>query len=206
MAKLRENIEPGIDQPAPARNDKRKRARVVVYLNDEGKPDWDSVPEDQKSKLGLAGAEPAPVEPPAEVAPEMVGLLLQTMTSIEAALVAPRIGIDQSEALAALTPAPPVQAGLCQAGARVLNKYAGAMGRWQDEIVLATLIVTWQASAFAQMRAIAAERAPKPEPAPPSREQRETAQVVKEAVPPVAPKPEAKAEEEPIAIDIFGGR
>lgn len=165
MARMRETIARETST-ANAPKDRRARKRISIYLNDDGAPDWDAVPEEHREKLGY-GATPRPEpEAPREIPPEMVGFLLQTMTRIEAVVVAGRIGITSDEAMNALTPPPPLADGINQAGARVLNKYSGTLGRWQDEIVLASLLVTWQASAFSEMRAIAATKRPKPQPAP----------------------------------------
>lgn len=165
MARQREQIQ---TDGAP-KTDKRRRQRVTIYLNDDGTPDLDGVTDEQREAIGLRTATAEPEAPPMEVAPEMVSMLLATMIRIESAVIAPRIGITTDEAMAALTPAPPIAEGISTAGARVLQKYGGALGKWQDEIVLATLIVTWQAQAFAEMRSIRAANTPPPQqtPAPP---------------------------------------
>lgn len=183
MARMREHI--ARDNGSGSPKDRRARKRISIYLNDDGAPDWDALPDEHREKLGY-GATPRPApEPPAEIPPEMVGFLLQTMTRIESVVVAGRMGVTSDEAMSALTPPPPLAQGLNEAGARVLNKYSGTLGRWQDEIVLASLLVTWQASAFAELRALSASKRPQPETPPAPIEVHKSATVQTSSAPPV---------------------
>lgn len=162
MARKREQISGSKVAPG----DKRARKRITIYLHEDGSPDLDALPEDQRAALGIGGdGEPEPEN--VEIDPSMVGLALTTLIRIEAMLTARRFGVDQETAVRCLTPPPPVRAGIEQAGARVLTKYAGAAGKYQDEIVLATLLITWQTSAIAELReraAIEVKAEPEPEP------------------------------------------
>lgn len=188
MARTREEIGADSAPTTKPKADRRSRKRLSVYLNEDGTPDWDAVPEEDRARLGH-GSAPAAAEAPAEVPVEMVGFLLQTMTRIEAAVVAPKLGISSEEAYQCLTPSAELGKPLVEATARVVNKYAGGFGRWSDEIALAALLVTWQASAFSEMRKAAAAAAPKPEPAPAPPDKHESFQ------PPAAPKPEPLPDE-----------
>lgn len=170
MARKRETIR--TDSNATPRPDRRSRRRLSVYLNDDGTPDWDAIPDEHKAQLGIggggAGPSVEPTEPPPQIAPEMVGFLLDTMTRIEAVVVSGQVKLSVPETLDCLTPAPPLREGLCTAGAAVMNKYSATLGRWHEEIALACLLITWQASAFTEMRKLkAAKPEPEPEPAPP---------------------------------------
>lgn len=174
MARTREtiNAEAAADGATPRpKPDKRSRKRLSIYLNDDGTPDWESAPDEIRSAVGGAAPAPQPApEPAPPIDPAIVGFMLQTMTRIESAIVGPRMGLTASEAYGALEPPAPLAEGLCTAGAAVLNKYSGSFGRWQEEIVLASLIVSWQASAFSEMRSMAAAKPkPEPQPAPPDK-------------------------------------
>lgn len=158
------------DMPEAKRSDRRSRKRISVYLDDNGAPDWGAMPEEHRKQLGIENGAPVVKEPeaPPQIEPAVIGLLYATATRIEAAIVAPRFGVSGEQAMAALTPPDQIAGAMNEATARVLNKYSGTLGRWQDEIVLASLLVTWQASAFAQLRAMRAEneanKPAKPEP------------------------------------------
>lgn len=180
MARMREQIQS--DATQAVKKDRRSRRRVSVYMNDDGTPDWSAVPEEHQRALGVGlGATAEPQTQPAQpepIDPMVVGLFLQTMTSIEAAIVAVKYDLPRGDVLSALQPPQPMAEALTRAGAKVLDKYAGTLGRWQDEIVLASLVVTWQAQAFAQirmMRATADEQ--KAATAQPSMERRESGTV-----------------------------
>lgn len=174
MARKREEITGS----KVAANDKRARKRITVYLNDDGSPDLDGLPDEHRAALGIGGESEGEQEN-LEIDPSMVSLALATLIRIESALTAKRFGLSADEAARCLTPPPPVRLGIEQAGARVLTKYAGAAGKYQDEIVLAVLLVTWQTTAWAELRERAAidtraepvqtakpETAPEPKPEP----------------------------------------
>jgi hypothetical protein len=104
----------------------------------------------------------------------MVGLLLKTVTSIEAAILARSMDLEPMIVHQAFAIPEPIEGPLCETGARVLQKYMGGASRYQDEMVLAALLISWQGSAIGQLRAVKAATAPKPEPAPAPIEQRES--------------------------------
>lgn len=172
MARTRETIT--TDAPSAPMNDKRKRKRLTIYLQADGTPDWEGVTDEQRTQLGVI-AQPAgtePEAPPMSIPPEVIGYFVMTLTRIESAIIAPRMGLDAAETMRVLTPAPPVLEGISEAGAKVLAKYGGTMGKYQDEIVLGMLLIQWQAGAIGTLRGMKAELEDKREPAPPSTEQR----------------------------------
>lgn len=159
MAKPRETIASETANAQP-NTDRRKRRRVSIYLNDDGTPDLAGLTPDQKLQLGLGQPKPPePEAPPMEIPPAMIGGLIAMLARIEAAIVAPRVGLTQDEALSMLIPPPELQPPLQEAAARVIAKHSGSLGKWQEEIILGTLIVSWQAQAFAAMRQLIAEKA-----------------------------------------------
>jgi hypothetical protein len=185
--------------PALAANDRRRRKKIYVYLDGNNQPDWSALTPENRQALGVTdtGITPPEPEPDRTIQPEVIGMLLSTMIGIEAAIVAPRFGVSAERAREIVTPLEPVAAGICASGARVATKYGGALGRWQDEIVLATLIVTWQTSVFAGLRAEQARQTPPVAPPPPPVDKHES--VVKETEP--APPPNALFEAAEV-IDI----
>lgn len=150
MPQLRENMD--TTEPKPV--DKRSRKRITVYLDENGQPDLESLKDDERSKLGLAGSpdSPADAEPAAQIDPAVVGMMFHMLCTIESAFVAPRMGITSEQAREALTPPEPIRDSIIGAGTKVLNKYGGALGRWADELALASVIVLWQTQAFAEMK------------------------------------------------------
>lgn len=181
MARTRESIEAdqvqAIDSKPARGKDRRARKRYVIYQNDDGSPDWGSVSDEDKSALGMGAPKPE-AEPPATVAPELIQSLILMGANIEAAVVAPKFGLTQDQAAGALVPAPPMLEQLGAAGARVANKYSASLGRWGDEIMLGVLIVTWQATAFTELRKLTPVKTAEPMPA--SREQRESETIERE--------------------------
>lgn len=171
MAKPRNEITNGQQLPS---SDKRRKKRISVYLNDDGMPDWSGVPDDQRELLGGKLPEAAPPSEP--IAPEMVGLLLRAVTAIEGAVLARTMDLPAADVHAALTIPQPIERPLCEVGARVLEKHFSGSSKYQDEIVLASLLLTWQGSAIAQLRAMRAESKPIPcvDPRPEPIEQRES--------------------------------
>lgn len=156
MARERAAIQ--TDGVTPINTDKRKRKRVTVYLNDDGTPDYSGLDETVRSLLSIPSQSAETVTPPIEIPPEMIGYLVLTLTRIEAAIVAPRLDLDVESVLPILTPYPELGNAINTAASKVLAKYGGTMGQYQDEIVLGSLILTWQATAFGQLRALSAEK------------------------------------------------
>lgn len=158
MAKLRETLEQetgGMAEPAP-KPDKRRRPRLMIALTEDGQPDVSNLDDGVRARLRDALAEPA-AEPPAPIDPAVVVFALRAISNIEAAVLAGRFGLDQVRAAECVAPPPMLAEQIGAAGARVLAKHSGAWTRWQDEIVLGALLVTWQAGAIQALRAAAAE-------------------------------------------------
>lgn len=163
-----------------ASKSKRSKARVLIYRNEDGSYDTSSLSDDDKARFfGQSGpaagpsvassaAEPPP--PPADpVDPAVIGLALNLLTSIEAAIVGSKLGIPQDRCLAALQPRPPVDQMVIGAATKVANKYGASLGPYSDEIALVAALAMWQIGAFTELRAIAAEMAAtKPATPPPN--------------------------------------
>lgn len=150
MARLRTDGETG--ETTPATSDRRRRPKIIVAIREDGNPDVEALSEEARAKLFDALARNTP-EPPEPINPAVVGFALQAIARIEAAIVGPRFELSAEEAAGCFLPPEPLQEQLQAAGARVLDKYSGSWSRWQDEIVLGALLVTWQASAFQALRA-----------------------------------------------------
>jgi hypothetical protein len=162
MAKLREELDPTAPEdgaaPRSSRADRRRRPKIIVPILEDGSPDLSILSDEARAKLAgalQAEAEAAPAEP---VPGPVVVMGLRALAGIEAAILAGRMGLSHSEAMKAFELPPMLEAQLGEAGARVLAKYAGPIGKYQDEIVLAALLVHWQAGAFRQLREMAAEK------------------------------------------------
>lgn len=143
-----ENLMPEMSE---TKTDRRRRPRLILPLDDSGKPDLSRANAEQIAALKetLMEAEPAAPEP---INPAVVMFAVNAIANIEAAIVAPKFGLDQGQAAQALQPPEPLRSQIAEAGSRVLSKYSGALGRWQDEIVLAALLVAWQTAAFQNLR------------------------------------------------------
>jgi hypothetical protein len=152
MARKRSDIT---TETEPA-GDKRRRRRLSVYLNDDGTPDLETIPAELKGALGMEdGAQPGEPEPD-RVNPDLVKFLIVTLSRIEGFVIAKQNDMDVEAVCSALEPPAPLLAPMSETGARLLAKYAGGMNRWQDEIVLGSLLITWQSGAFQQIRALKA--------------------------------------------------
>jgi hypothetical protein len=167
MARKRYSEDGQEATPEQVKQDRRRRPRLILALNADGTPDLSSARPEQIEALKLALEEAAPA-PPEPISPVVVHMALGAVANIEAAVLAGRFGLTTEQAAMALQPAPPLREQIAEAGARVLNKYSGALGRWQDEIVLAALLVAWQSSALATLRAMVAEQRARQEQRPPA--------------------------------------
>jgi hypothetical protein len=130
--------------------------------------------------------------------------MIPVLSGIEAVLVADRMGVSTEQAQQALTPPPPLADAIANAAAKVAAKYAAPLGRWAEEIALAALIVTWQTTAFANMRRMAPAAPPAAEPpAPIDRHESYQAPApsapAPSAPPAAAPAPSAPAPSDPPA-------
>lgn len=158
-----ENMDPDAPAPMP---DKRSRRRIVIPVDEDGRPDISRLDDEV---LDLIRQEAEAQEPPEPIAPEVCAMLVTVIAQIESAVLAPRFGLSQEAASQAIMPPPPMRDQIAQAGSRVLTKYSGTLGQWQDEIMLASLLVAWQAAALNNLREMARlqkESAGKTEPAP----------------------------------------
>jgi len=182
MARLRERLaqekreakeaQGGKTGRAAAGYDKRKR--ILLYFQEDGSPDVSKLSERQREMLGMlrgtdgeaAAGDPAGPPPAPPFTPQIAGVMLGVLISIESAIVAPRMDLDASRVQAALTPIPPIADAIQETATRVMNKYAGTLGPYTDEIALCGLIVVWQSSAFSEIRRMKAAAAPAPEPRP----------------------------------------
>lgn len=166
----RKRSETAADGMEPKR-DRRRLPKLIVTVTEDGKPDLSTLNEEARDKLRAALEEAAP-EPPEPIQPAVVGFALAALARIEAAIVAPKFGLSAEQAADILLPKPPLKDSLEEAAARVLNKYSGAWFRYQDELVLGALLVSWQAGALQMLRAARGGQQPEsgasPAPAQPS--------------------------------------
>ena len=151
MAVLREA------QTTEPKTDRRRRPRLIIPVQD-GVPDCSSLSDEARASLreSLLESEPAPA---ASIDPAIISIAVRAIAGIEAAMLAGRFGVSTDQAREALMPNPLLESQIAAAGARVLEKHSTIMGRYGDEIVLASLIVAWQAQALTALRAARAERA-----------------------------------------------
>lgn len=144
-----ENVlpEPPV-QETPA-SDRRRRPRIIIPLNDDGSPDISrldpSVLDVLRTQAQDAGPEP--------IHPAVCDMAITVIANIEAAVLAPRMGVDPQTAAQITQPPEPLRGQIAETAAKVLSKYSGALGRWQDEIVLAALIAGWQIQVLNNLRA-----------------------------------------------------
>jgi len=209
MARKRESIDPS----NPPASDKRSRKRYIVYADDSGAPDLSTAPPELRAAFGgpdhataapAAAGGPAAAPAPAEFDSAIFKLMIPVLSGIEAVLVADRMGVSTEQAQQALTPPPPLADAIANAAAKVAAKYAAPLGRWAEEIALAALIVTWQTTAFANMRRMAPAAPPAAEPpAPIDRHESYQAPApsapAPSAPPAAAPAPSAPAPSDPPA-------
>jgi hypothetical protein len=162
MARRRtENLETTpdtiVDQTSVTPGDRRRRPRIIIPIGDDGAPDVERLDPVvlETLRARLEQTQPAPPEP---ISPVVIDMLVSMIGNIEAAVLAPKFGLEVQEAAMIIMPQDPLRAQIADAGARVLTKYSGALGRWQDEIVLASLLAAWQIQALNTLRATRAIR------------------------------------------------
>lgn len=212
MARLRSEI----NNPPPPPGDKRKKPRVILYKNEDGSFDTSGLSDEEKQKIfgGASAPQPPPPPPPPQdtgpapepVPAEVVGMALNLLVSIEAAVVGQKLGIDQVRAYDALTPREPLATLITAQSTKVINKYGGSLGPWADEIALGCMIVTWQVTAFNELRRIAAEiHGMKQETPPPHPDANRHSSPPPEA-PPAAPaaEPVKPADSSAMVLSSFG--
>lgn len=183
--------------------DKRKKPRVILYKNDDGTWDTSSLNDEEKSRLfgGATGAPPPPPPPtpdpaapaPEPIDPQVMGMALTMLVSIEAAVVGQKLGLDHKTVYDVLQPRPPFDGAILNLSCKVANKYGASLGPWADEIALGALLISWQVAAFNQLRQIVADqKSGSDRPAP-------------EAPAPPPPPPPETPKKEPIPIDLLMG-
>lgn len=135
--------------------DKRRRPRVMIPLNPDGTPDLSRVDPMVLDAIRnqTESNQPEPIQP------EVIEMAINLIANIESAIVAPKFGIPQEQAIAVVMPQKPLKEQMAQAGAKVLSKYSGAMGKYQDEIVLGAMLLAWQVGVLNQLRAMKALQA-----------------------------------------------
>lgn len=153
MARRRNQTE--INDPEVVMPDKRSRRRIVIPIDEDGRPDISRLDDEVLEQIRQ---EAEAQEPPEPIAPEVCGMVVTVLAQIEAAVLGPRFGLPQETAAQAIMPPPPMRDQIAQAGSRVLTKYSGTLGRWQDEIMLASLLVAWQAAALNNLRELARQQ------------------------------------------------
>ena len=209
MARLRSD-EPNSN--ATGEQSKRKKPRVTIYKNDDGSYDTSSLSDDDKARL--FGAQPNAAPPPPSidpappvepVDPAIIGLALNLLTSIEAAVVGNKLGLPHADCQRVLQPKPPLDTDITGLACKVANKYGASLGPYADEIALVALVATWQIQAFTELRALVAEQAAN-RPAPPPKHpdaDRHQSPSEKPAAPAAAPeKPETS---NVVPIDLLIG-
>jgi hypothetical protein len=91
-------------------------------------------------------------EPPAvKIGPEILGKLFVALGTVEARLLAGRMGVPLQIAERSFIPEDPLLSMLSDSAAAVLAKY-NIGGRYADEIVLASMLVLWQTTALQNIR------------------------------------------------------
>ena len=139
-------------QDTAPKQKRKRRKRAVIFRNDDGSIDTSKLDDDGREILAQLQA-----EKPEEInaLPTEVGATLLTVfAAIETQIVAKKTGLPVEQVQPCFVPAPPIAEKMSETVTKVLNKYAGGLTRFADEIALASLIVVWQTTAFAQLNAI----------------------------------------------------
>jgi hypothetical protein len=137
---------------APTKQRRKRRKRAVIFRNEDGSIDTSKLDDDGREILAQLQA-----EKPEEInaLPTEVGATLLTVFgALETQIVAKKTGLAVEQVRPCFVPAPPIAEKMSEAVTKVLNKYAGGLTRFADEIALACLIIVWQTSAFAQVNDI----------------------------------------------------
>jgi len=155
MAKPREEIDEqaGVP-PAEPKQDRLRAPRIIVKVID-GKPDFSRLDPEQvellRTGLSEASAESAGLPP------EVMGMLIHAIGSVEAMAVSAKTGMPRDVADAIVQPKPPLDALLAETAAKVAAKH-NLGGRYAEEIALLALLGTWQAGIMAAVRMWQAEQ------------------------------------------------
>lgn len=135
-----------------ASTDRRKRPKVIIPLNFDGTPDLSRVDPAVLEAIRNQ-TEPDTAEP---IAPEVAEMAISLIANIEAMILASQFDVPQNQALSLTLPPEPIKTQMSQAAAKVMTKYSGALGKYQDEIVLGAMVAAWQIGVLNQFRAIKA--------------------------------------------------
>jgi len=203
------------DQPnsaATGEQSKRKKPRVTIYKNDDGSYDTSSLSDEDKARLFGGQTNAAPPPPPVDAAPPVepidpaiIGLALNLLTSVEAAVVGNRLGIPHAQCQKVLEPKPPLDTAITGLACKVANKYGASLGPYADEIALVALVATWQIQAFTELRALVAEQAANRPAPPPKHPDADRHQSPQEKPPAPAAAPEKPASSNVVPIDLLIG-
>jgi len=201
-----------------ANDSKRRKARVPIYKNDDGTLDLSGLTDEDAEKVrqrfasgsttdSTAAAPAAPPPPQEPIDPAIIGLALNLLTSIEAAVVGTKLNIPIPEAYQVLSLKPPFDQLVTNAACKVANKYVGSLGPYADEIALVALLATWQIGAFAELRKIVADQAKTPgeKPPPPMDHDRHRTTDAPPPPPAAAPPKPAPAKPQVVPIDVMLG-
>ncbi len=143
------NLQNDLTSESPIKQDRRKRPRIVIPLQEDGTPDISKIDPAVLDALRSSAKQ----EIPEPIDPEVIKMAVSMIANIEAAIVAPRFGIPSEQALPLILPPKPIADQIGIAGSKVLSKYSGVMGKYQDEIILGALLVSWQISVLNNLRA-----------------------------------------------------
>ena len=119
-----------------------RRPFIRVPLDERGVPSLSSLdPEKRAALVSAVGQLPEQ----AQVDPALAGMLISAIAQLEAAVLAPRFKLAREEMARIAQPRPPLDELLAKQTATVLSKH-NVFGRFGDELALAALIISWQAS------------------------------------------------------------
>jgi len=144
------------------KTDKRSRKRVVIPIDETGELDTSRL--DEKTLSQLRSAVTSSGSQVEVIPPQAIQVLLSGIAGIEAALIAPRFGIDRTTAMSVCVPQGEVMENLVTAGTAVANKHAGRLAAYSDEISLAFALISWQTTVFASLQAIQRDKQEDPVP------------------------------------------
>ena len=155
MAKPREEIDEqaGIP-PVEPKPDRLRAPRIIVKVID-GKPDFSRLDPEQMELL-RAGLSEASAEN-AGLPPEVMGMLIHAIGSVEAMAVSAKTGMPRDVADRIVQPKPPLDSMLAETAVKVAAKH-NLGGRYAEEIALLALLGTWQAGVVASVRMWLAEQ------------------------------------------------
>jgi len=143
--------------PPPPANDLLGR-RLAVPLTDEGRIDWDRVPPAQRDVLDMAVRRETPIAAAPLTAEQqafddaLVGMLYDAISSVSVTIA--RASGYSVNAAAMMKFSAEEKAALIPPTNKVLAKYSGFLGQYQDEVMLAVClgsIVSAKVTAMRQM-------------------------------------------------------